>query len=53
MFMNSENSETSHPHWLLLKLTNKIDLRRCEKVLLYQILVFLYMKKHKKIIQQQ
>ena len=48
MFMNSENSETSHPHWLLLKLTNKIDLRRCEKVLLYQILVFLYMKNIKR-----
>ena len=41
MFMNSENSKTSHPLWLLLKLTNKIDLQKCEKVLLYQILVFI------------
>ena len=28
MFMNSENSKTSDPHRLLLKLTDKIDLRR-------------------------
>ena len=26
--MNSENSKTSDPHRLLLKLTDKIDLRR-------------------------
>ena len=26
--MNSENSKTSHPHRLLLNLTNKIDLKR-------------------------
>ena len=31
IFMNSENSKTSHPHRLLLNLTNKIDLRRVEK----------------------
>ena len=29
--MNSENSETSDPHRLLLNLTNKIDLRRKDK----------------------
>ena len=29
--MNSENNKTSHPHSLLLKLTDKIDLRRGEK----------------------
>ena len=29
--MNSENSETSKTHVLILKLTNKIDLRRGEK----------------------
>ena len=27
IFMNSENSETSEPHGLLLKLTDKLDLR--------------------------
>ena len=29
--MNSENSKTSHPHRLLLNLTDKIDVRRGEK----------------------
>ena len=41
IFMNSENSKTSKPHDLILKLTYKLDLRRGEKVLLYQILVFI------------
>ena len=27
IFMNSENSKTSDPHRLLLKLTDKIDLK--------------------------
>ena len=31
IFMNSENSETSHPHRLLLNLADKINLQRCEK----------------------
>ena len=39
--MNSENSKTSEPHVLILKLTDKLDLRRGERVLLYQILVFI------------
>ena len=30
-FMNSENSKNSKPHVLILNLTDKIDLRRCEK----------------------
>ena len=30
--MNSENSETSKPHVLILKLTNKLDLRIGKKV---------------------
>ena len=29
--MNSENSKTSEPHVLILKLTEKLDLRRDEK----------------------
>ena len=49
LFMNSENSRTSKPHVLILKLTDKLDLRRGEKVLLYQTLVFI---KHKKLIQK-
>ena len=31
--MNSENSKTSKPHVLTLKLTNKLDLRLDEKVI--------------------
>ena len=31
IFMNSENSRTSEYHILLLKLTNKLDLRRDQK----------------------
>ena len=30
-FMNSENRKTSKPHVLILKLSNKLDLRRGEK----------------------
>ena len=31
IFLNSENSETSEPYILILKLTDKLDLRRDEK----------------------
>ena len=31
IFMNSENSRTSEYHVLMLKLTDKLDLRRCQK----------------------
>ena len=33
IFMNSENNKTSEPHVLILKLTDKIDLRISEKVI--------------------
>ena len=33
IFMNSENSKTSKPHVLVLKLTNKLDLRIGEKTI--------------------
>ena len=39
--MNLENSKTSKPHVLIFNLTDKIDLSRGEKMLLYQILVFI------------
>ena len=39
IFINSENSRTSERHVLALKLTNKLDLKRGQKVLHYQILV--------------
>ena len=41
IFMNSENSKTSKQHVLILKLTNKLDLRIGEIVLLYRILVLI------------
>ena len=41
IFMNSENSKTSEHHVLMLKLTDKLDLRRGKKLLRYQILVFI------------
>ena len=40
IFMNSENSRTSEYDVLVLKLTDKLDLKRGRKKLLYQILVF-------------
>ena len=33
IFMNSEKSKTSEPHVLILKLTDKLDLRRGEKII--------------------
>ena len=39
--MNSENIKTPKPHVLILKLTNKLDLRIGKRLLLYQILVFI------------
>ena len=31
--MNSENSKASEPHILILKLTDKLDLRRAKKII--------------------
>ena len=33
IFMKSENSKTSEQHVLILKLTDKLDLRRGEKII--------------------
>ena len=33
IFMNSENIKTSEPHVLIFKLTDKLDLRRAEKLI--------------------
>ena len=40
IFMNSENSRTSKYHVLLLKLTDRLDLRRGQKSVALSILVF-------------
>ena len=42
IFMNSENSKASEPHVLILKLTNKLDLRIGEKVIALSNLSFYY-----------
>ena len=41
IFMNSENSKTSEPYTLIIKLTDKLDLRRGEKSIALSILVFI------------
>ena len=41
IFMNSENSKTPEYYVLVLKLTDKLDLRRGQKLLRCQILVFI------------
>ena len=40
IFINSENSKISDPHRLLLNLSDKIDLKRSDKNVFYQILAF-------------
>ena len=42
IFMNSENSKTSKPHVLILKLTNKLDLRIGEKTIVLSNLSIYY-----------
>ena len=51
IFMNSENSKTSEPHILILKLTDKLVQEEGKGLLLYQILVFITRGKHKKLMQ--
>ena len=42
IFMNSENSKTSKPHVLILKLTNKLDLRIGGKTIAFSNLSIFY-----------
>ena len=42
IFMNFENSKTSNPHVLILKRTNKLDLRMDEKVIILSNLSIYY-----------
>ena len=56
IFMNSENSKTSKPHLLKLKITSKLDLRLGQKVIALSNYCqinhhLLYMEKYKKLIQ--
>ena len=49
IFMNSENSKTSKPHILKLKLTSKLDLRLGEKVIALSNLSIYYTWRNIKI----
>ena len=48
MFMNSENSKTSEYHVLVLKLTDKLDLRRGQKTVALSNLSIYYTCKNVK-----
>ena len=49
LFMNSENSKTFELHILILKLTDKLDLRRSEKIIALSNLSIYYTWKSIKI----
>ena len=51
-FMNSENSKPSNPYRLLLNLSDKINLKRSDKRLIYQILAYTIMEKYFKNVQK-
>ena len=52
IFMNSENNKTPKPHVLVLKLTNKLNLRIGKKVItLSNLSIYNTWKKHKTFIQ--
>ena len=52
--MNSEKTETSEPHSLILKLTDKLGLRRDEKnTVLSNLSIYYTWKNIKKLIQKQ
>ena len=46
IFTNLENSKTSEPHVLILKLTNKLDLRIDEKIIALSNLSIYYTRKN-------
>ena len=48
IFMNSENSRTSEYHVLLLKLTDKLDLKRGQKSIVLSNLSIYYTWKYRK-----
>ena len=48
LFMNSENSKSSKPYVLILKLTNKLDIRIDEKIIALSNLIIYYTWKNTK-----
>ena len=53
IFTNPENSKTSKPHVLILKLTDKLDLRGGEKSIAFSNLNIYYTWKNMKNVFQQ
>ena len=52
IFMNSENSRSSKPHILILKLTDKLDLGICKMVIaLSNLSIYYTWKNIKNLIQ--
>ena len=52
IFMNPENSKTSEYHVLVLKVTDKLDLRRGQKTVdLSNLSIYYTWKKRKELIQ--
>ena len=50
--MNSEDSKTPKPNVLILKLTNRLDLRIGEKIIaLSNLSILLHVEKHKKLMK--
>ena len=45
-FVNSESSKTSEPHVLILKLTDKLDLSRGERIIALSIISIYYILKN-------
>ena len=45
-FMNLENSKTFDPHWLVLNIAGKIDLRMSNKYVALSKLSFYYIRKN-------
>ena len=52
IFTNSENSKTSESHVLILKLTNKLDLRIGEKIIALSNLSIYYTWRNMKNLMQ-
>ena len=52
IFMNSENSKTSEIYVLILKLTDKLDLRKGEKIIVLSNLSIYFSWKNKNLMQQ-
>ena len=53
IYVNSENSKISEPHKLLLNLSDRINLKRCDKYVFLSNRSIYYIWKNKKLLQKQ